>query len=241
MSVLLAVLVFGAVWSLGRVPRVSYDNSSAQPPPGRNGAGSLVEDPVKRLLVCVVGAATAAWVVGGLALAVVGGTAGVGLSWWVSRLEPPSAARDREALSAELATTIDLLAACIEVGRPLDQSVSLVSRSMGGVVARRLDVVASRLALGGDPLDEWTGLATDAQLGPLARTVARSLESGAPLVDGLSRLADDRRRERRTETQLRARTVGVKAAGPLAACFLPAFMLIGVVPTIAGAFGDLVV
>ena len=68
----------------------------------------------------------------------------------------------------------------------------------------------------------------------------RTAESGAPLVEGLSRLAADRRRERRTQTQLRARSVGVKAAGPLAACFLPAFMLIGVVPTIAGAFSNLV-
>ncbi len=64
----------------------------------------------------------------------------------------------------------------------------------------------------------------------------RSTESGAPLADGLTRLAEDCRRERRTETQLRARKVGVKAAGPLAACFLPAFMLVGVVPTVAGSF-----
>ena len=35
---------------------------------------------------------------------------------------------------------------------------------------------------------------------------------------------------------MRARTVGVKAAGPLAACSSPAFMLIGVLPTIAGGF-----
>ncbi len=67
----------------------------------------------------------------------------------------------------------------------------------------------------------------------------RALESGAPLADGLTRLAADRRRERNTQVQRRARTVGVKAAGPLAACFLPAFMLIGVVPTIAGAFSRL--
>jgi len=64
----------------------------------------------------------------------------------------------------------------------------------------------------------------------------RSAESGAPLAEGLSRLAEDRRRERRTQTQVRARNVGVKAAGPLAACFLPAFMLVGVVPTVAGSF-----
>jgi tight adherence protein B len=39
---------------------------------------------------------------------------------------------------------------------------------------------------------------------------------------------------------VRARQVGVLAAGPLGLCFLPAFMLIGVVPTVVGTFTDLI-
>jgi hypothetical protein len=40
--------------------------------------------------------------------------------------------------------------------------------------------------------------------------------------------------------QKRARTVGVRAAGPLGLCFLPAFMLVGIVPTVVGGFAHLV-
>ncbi|MPZ96075.1 MAG: type II secretion system protein, partial [Propionibacteriales bacterium] len=35
------------------------------------------------------------------------------------------------------------------------------------------------------------------------------------------------------------RSVGVRAAAPLGLCFLPAFVLIGIVPAIAGAFAAL--
>jgi hypothetical protein len=45
------------------------------------------------------------------------------------------------------------------------------------------------------------------------------------------------RRRRRARADAIARGVGVRAAAPLGACFLPAFLLIGVVPTIVGAFG----
>jgi hypothetical protein len=37
----------------------------------------------------------------------------------------------------------------------------------------------------------------------------------------------------------RARAVGVKAAVPLGVCLLPAFVLVGVVPLVAGAVGVL--
>ena len=166
--------------------------------------------------------------------------AGCALSWWISRLESPSQAREREEIARDLPLAADLLAACVQVGRPVDDGLRLVSRAVGGALGSRLDTLTARLALGSDPLSEWRRATTDGQLGVLARTMVRTLESGAPIGDALTRLAEDRRRERRTQTQLRARNVGVKAAGPLAACFLPAFMLIGIVPTIAGAFTHLV-
>jgi Flp pilus assembly protein TadB len=182
----------------------------------------------------------AAWLLGGSLLVACGVPAGVALSWWLGRLESPSQARDREAIAHDLPLAAELLAACVVVGRPVDDGLRLVSRAIGGPLGARLDSVTTRLALGADPLTEWRRATADAQLAPLARTLARTLASGAPVGDALTRLAEDRRRERRTQTQLRARNVGVKAAGPLAACFLPAFMLIGIVPTIAGAFSRLV-
>jgi Flp pilus assembly protein TadB len=203
-------------------------------------ARSPVEEPRQRLAVCIAGCSVGGWLVSGQLGAALGVPAGVWLSWWVSRLESPSQAREREEISRDLPLAADLLSACVLVGRPVDESLRLVSTALGGALGARLDHLTARLALGSDPLVEWRRATGDPQLGALARTMVRTLESGAPVGDALSRLAEDRRRERRTQTQLRARTVGVKAAGPLAACFLPAFMLIGIVPTIAGAFSNLV-
>ncbi len=165
---------------------------------------------------------------------------GLGLAWWLGRQESPAAVRTKDAIRRDLPVAADLLAACTAVGRPVEPSLEAVAHAVGGPLGARLEAVLARITLGGDPLGEWRRLSDDALLGPLARTLVRSLESGALLSDGLSRLADDRRRERRTETQVKARNVGVRSAAPLAACFLPAFMLIGVVPTIAGAFSRLV-
>jgi Flp pilus assembly protein TadB len=202
--------------------------------------GSAVENPRRRLGLCIAVGAAVGCLLGGWAWAAGGVLAGIAFSWWTGRLESPSQARAREEIARDLPLAADLLAACVSVGRPVDEALRLVSRAVGGALGARLDAVLARLSLGADPLSEWRRATVDAPLAPLARTLVRTLESGAPIAGSLSRLAEDRRRERRTQTQLRARNVGVKAAGPLAACFLPAFMLIGIVPTVAGAFSDLV-
>lgn len=200
----------------------------------------FVEDSRRRGLMCVLATAAVLWMVQGPLTAVICAVpVGLGLSWWVGTLEPPSVAREREQISRDLPIAVDLLAACAFVGRPPDSSLALVNRAVGGPLGVRLGAVTARLALGADPLVEWRRVCDDEMLAPLGRTMLRTLESGAPLAEGLTRLAADRRRERNAQVQLRARTVGVKSAGPLAACFLPAFMLIGVVPTVAGAFSHL--
>jgi len=246
----LALLVFLAVWlltppgseflwsRLGALPRSSGGQRSGS----RNQShhGLLLASPLRRAVLCASAFALVGWIAAGPAAVAVGILLGVSTSWWIGRLEPPCAVRAREEVARDLPIAVDLLAACAFVGRPVDESLLVVARAVGGALAERLGQISARLALGADPAVEWGRLAADPQLAPLARTLSRTLESGAPLVDGLSRLAEDCRRERRTQSQLRARNVGVKAAGPLAACFLPAFMLIGVVPTLAGAFAHLI-
>jgi hypothetical protein len=46
-------------------------------------------------------------------------------------------------------------------------------------------------------------------------------------------VSSDARREHRSRVEIAARSAGVKAVAPLAACFLPAFFLMGVAPIIA--------
>ena len=66
------------------------------------------------------------------------------------------------------------------------------------------------------------------------RAVARAAGTGAPLADSVRRLAADERERARWAALERARRAGVQAVGPLAACFLPAFVLVGVVPVVGG-------
>jgi hypothetical protein len=60
------------------------------------------------------------------------------------------------------------------------------------------------------------------------------------VADAMLRLADDLRSRSRADVERRARAVGVQAALPLGACLLPSFVLIGVVPLVAGSLSLLV-
>jgi Flp pilus assembly protein TadB len=246
-AVLAVVLAAGAAALL--VPGDSRDRlevvlGRARSGPARAGAGGASRerpDPAPRTSTQVLASAT-----GGVGLAlVVGGAAGLLLGTvggalalvLLRRLEPRSARERRERLAADLPTAIDLLAACLAAGRPPAPALAAVAGAVGDPLAAELGTVGVRLDLGAEPVGVWSDVA--AGPGPLAalgRTMARSLETGAPMADGLGLLAADLRRRRRAATEQRARSVGVCAAAPLGLCFLPAFVLVGVVPAVVSAF-----
>ncbi|MDF2968666.1 MAG: secretion system protein [Nocardioidaceae bacterium] len=183
----------------------------------------------------------------GLAVAlVVGGWAGLVLVPFVtagtfrviSRLEPAAARRRRLRIAADLPLAVDLLVVCLTAGRPISSAAGVVGDSVGGPLAHELRSVGARIELGGDPLSVWSDAGRDPALAPLARALVRALDTGAPPAVSLSSLADDLRRERRAVAEESARRVAVRSAGPLGLCFLPAFVLVGVVPTVIGAFGS---
>ena len=94
---------------------------------------------------------------------------------------------------------------------------------------------AARLAMLGAPVETaWSNCLADPRWAPIARAVIRAHHSGAALTDVLVHLADDRRRALRTDAQAAAERAGIAIVLPLGACFLPAFVLVGVVPVVAG-------
>lgn len=185
--------------------------------------------------VCGVGVAV---LVGGLVGVLLGAGAAAAAVTVLHRLEPAAVRRRRERVAADLPTAVDLLGACLCAGRPPADALPTVAGAIGGPLADDLRVVTVRLELGADPVAVWRELGTHA--GPLAalgRTMARSLQTGAPMADGLRLLASDLRSRRRAAAEQQAHSVGVRAAAPLGLCFLPAFVLIGIVPAVAAAFG----
>ncbi|WP_345470079.1 type II secretion system F family protein [Actinoallomurus oryzae] len=186
------------------------------------------------------------WAVGGLAGfvsglligGVTGWTAGVlitvGCIRVLSRLEPRAVRQRRARIIAELPLTIDLLAACLRGGGAWHASVEAVAEAVGGPLGEALARVAARIRLGADPAQEWLNLADDPALAPLGRAAARAATGGAPVAATLARLARDQRRTARAAASARARTAGIRAVAPLGLCFLPAFIILGIVPAIAG-------
>lgn len=152
----------------------------------------------------------------------------------LSRLEPRAVRLRRARILAELPIAIDLLAACLRGGGAWHESVEAVADAVGGPLGTDLARVAARIRLGADPAEEWLSLASDPTLAPLGRAAARAATGGAPLAATLARLARDQRRTARAAASARARTAGVRAVAPLGLCFLPAFVLLGIVPAVAG-------
>ena len=151
----------------------------------------------------------------------------------LSRLEPAAVRRRTAQISADLPLAVDLLAACLRAGRPPQAAVGTVSRALDGPLADLLAEVEHRLALGADPADAWSALLDEPPCAPFARAVRRALDSGAPLAKTLELQADDTRQAHRWMMETQARTVETRAVLPLGLCFLPAFILLGIVPTIA--------
>ncbi|MFF1817430.1 type II secretion system F family protein [Kribbella sp. NPDC058245] len=153
----------------------------------------------------------------------------------LSRLEPAATKRRRAALAADLPLTIELLAACLRAGRPPQQALSTVASAIHGPLGDLLSEIAHRLTLGADPQDAWALLHAEPPCAPVARAIDRSLTSGAPLSRTLERLAEDTRRSHHHAADEHARAVESRSALPLGLCFLPAFVLLSIIPTVADA------
>lgn len=192
-----------------------------------------------------------------VAVLVLTGRTGVAVPLAVAAVALLGPARRRSALAAQrrariardLPRAADLMATCLQAGLAPAEAVALVCEVVGGPLRDLLVPVASAIRLGVDPALAWGELA-DADPGPrsrtgsgeaprrLARAFARAAATGAPLADTLSTVADDERERLRWAAEAAARRAGVRAVGPLAVCFLPAFLLLGVVPVVVGVAGD---
>jgi pilus assembly protein TadC len=138
----------------------------------------------------------------------------------------------RAVLVADLPRAAELLATCLESGASAADALAAVADAVGGPLADRLRAVVAFLQSGTD-LAQWPADSLD-PVDRLVRAVARASRTGAPMAESVRLLAADEAERARWDALERARRAGVQAVGPLAACFLPAFVLLGVVPMIVG-------
>jgi Flp pilus assembly protein TadB len=218
----------GLVW-LGRAPR------SVPPPPRPPAAGRRLTL-AWRVAGGLLAAATALWwggaagLVAGAVVGPVTAVLGVRASsrWGDSRSRIPAS---QPALAA------DLLAATVGAGVPLTVATHAVASSMTGPFARRLGDVALRTGAGAPAGVAHEPLLTEAATASIGRALVRAHGAGASPVPLLSGAASRERERDRSERVGRARSAGSLAALPLGLLFLPAFVLVAVVPVVVGALG----
>lgn len=218
------------------------------PPPDRSPgtAGAARGDDetgtaVGRRLLVSSAVAVLPWLALGGALGVVTGVVAAAMTWrWLAGAESRAERERRLTLDRQLPHLVDLLASTLSVGMSPEAALGRVAAAVAEPGRGALQGVERALRLGRDPARVWRDLADDPTLGSLGRTMARTAETGAPVAEAMHRLAEDLRRVARTEVESRARAVGVRATAPLGACLLPAFVLVGVVPLVAG-FSSLLV
>lgn len=189
------------------------------------------------LLAALVGA-LAGWVAGGVLLAAPASLAG-GLGGWfgLTRLETGAARRARIRVEAELPLTLELLAACLDAGAPLRVACETVVAVGPEATSTDLAQVSARTAVGIAEPEAWRPLLDNPPWREPVRDIMRCLSSGAALSGVLRDHANDARVRHQARRQEVARAVGVRTVLPLMCCFLPAFLLVGVVPVVAGLVG----
>ncbi|MET0789173.1 MAG: type II secretion system F family protein [Cellulomonas sp.] len=166
--------------------------------------------------------------------------------WWATatsadrpRAVARGARRSREALAAPLDAVLllDLVDVAIAAGASVPGALAAVGEAIGGDQGEALTRGATGLLLGAPWQSAWAGAAP-----PLAAVVSvlePSWTTGSAPGPALRGRADQLRRERRARARAAAGALGVHLVLPLGLCFLPAFVLLGLVPMILSLAGDL--
>jgi Flp pilus assembly protein TadB len=155
-----------------------------------------------------------------------------GSRWLIRRA--PTARRARAPDSLLLASSWDLLAACLRGGLPVPVAIRAIAADVPQPATEALRRTAELLALGADPVAAWAPALAEPITAELARGARRSARSGAALATVAEGLAVTVRSSADDLADAKSQRAAVAVTGPLGLCFLPAFLCIGVVPVVIG-------
>jgi tight adherence protein C len=157
--------------------------------------------------------------------------------WWRGRR---TAAAAVEAARAAVPELLELLVVVVRAGLTPSLAFIELGRSPPPPFGPALRAVVDRLERGErfvaalEALIEHHGVVVEA----LVTTLVHAERHGDPLGPMLDRLATDGRLERRRQAELRSRRLPVQLSIPLVCCTLPAFVVLAIVPMLAGTFSS---
>lgn len=132
----------------------------------------------------------------------------------------------------DVAADIELFAACLQSGTGVAQSVAAVAEAASSGSQHTWRMIASLLAVGVEPRRAWAPAAGIDGLDDVANLVVLSESSGAAIATGCQRIVTRLRADLAAHATANAERAGVLIALPLALCFLPAFIVLGLIPVV---------
>lgn len=171
---------------------------------------------------------------------------------WAARIARPRPDR----LPGEFAVAAELMAASLRAGSPVPTAVLATGDVLEGPLAACLSQIGRELAAGVAPDQAWQrlyvieparGVLARLLLGPqrfgaahrVVSAARRSAESGAAMAGALTRCADDVRADLAHDREAQVQRASVLLVLPLGLCFLPAFLLAGMVPALFAVLGEI--
>lgn len=135
-----------------------------------------------------------------------------------------------EMASTDAAGLLDLTGALLVSGVGIEAALERLASCVPG--AEPLAQVGRSLTAGADWESAWAAAGRHGELAAFGEHLAFAHATGAPTAELLEAGARQLRAGRRQEAERRAARLGVQMVIPLGACFLPAFVLLGVLPVI---------
>ena len=209
-ALVIAMCVWVAMTPHGEVPKTSSIRNTRWPTLGRDLA-----------LVCIVCLTL------GIAAAIV---AGIILRLVVPRL---SISQPPPAMTTESATAIaDYVAVGVTGGLTVVDSLRLLAAADAGQATQWASSVLRDHDYGMS-VEEALAAHVQPVTVDICRVLSRAHATGAPVAQRLRRLATASRQRQQDELLRKVRGLSVRAVVPLGVCFLPAFLLLAVVPLVA--------
>ncbi len=223
----------------GRVQRLAGGRSRGPVAAGADrGRDSELSATARRLAVVAAAIATGVTLSGPIGW-VLAAVVGVGVHVWISRRGDRVAAARAAALRRSLPLALDLIAAALSSGTTVGAAVELAAQGVGQPLDRVLVEVVTALRLGAGPDEAWRGVLSEPAVQSLGRLAVRSAESGAAMASACRELSGHSRDALVVEARVAIGRAGVLCVLPLALCFLPAFVLVGIVPVVVGLLRSL--
>ncbi|BDZ41500.1 hypothetical protein GCM10025865_07990 [Paraoerskovia sediminicola] len=129
-----------------------------------------------------------------------------------------------------LGVLIELLGAAVRAGASLPRALDTVGTAIGAQDGAALRRAGSALVLGASWGEAWDG--SPARLGVISDALRATWESGVSPGGALRTAGDELTRGACARVKEASARLGVRLVLPLGVCFLPAFVLVGIVPVL---------